>query len=84
MTNLKKILITLPDATLKKHSRMASIKGRTIRKVMGGGGGGRGIFSSHDFFFFSPSACAGIFLQVKLSALIFFFREILLCLSFTN
>ena len=39
-------------------------KGRTIRKVMGGGGGGegggRGIFSLHDFFF-SPTACAGIF-----------------------
>ena len=33
-------------------------KGRAIRKVMGGGGGG--IFSLHEFFF-SLTACAGIF-----------------------
>ena len=54
-------------------------KGRTIRKVMGG----RGIFSSHDFFF-RPLLVQEFFLQVKPSALIFFFRQILLCLPFTN
>ena len=59
-------------------------KGRTIRKVMGGGGGGRrGIFSLHDFFF-RPLLVQEFFLQVKPSARIFFFRQILLCLSFTN
>ena len=46
-------------------------KGRTIRKVMGGGGG-RGIFSSHDFFF-SPSACAGIFFAGETLYTNFFF-----------
>ena len=35
-------------------------------------------------FFFSPTACAGIFLQVKPSARIFFFRQRLLCLLFSN
>ena len=44
-------------------------KGRAIRKVIGGGVGG--IFSLHEFFF-SLSACAGIFFQVNPSARIFF------------
>ena len=46
-------------------------KGRTIRKVMGGGGEG-------DFklaqFFFSPSACAGIFFAGKTLCTNFFFQ----------
>ena len=45
-------------------------KGRTIRKVMGGGGEG-------DFqlarFFFSPSACAGIFFAGETLCTNFFF-----------
>ena len=67
--------------------RLKPLQGRTIRKVMGGGGGGggRGIFSSHDCFF-SPSACAGIFFagETLRTNFFFFFRQILLCLSFTN
>ena len=44
-------------------------KGRTIRKVMGG----RGIFSLQDFFF-SPSACAGIFFARETLCTNFFFQ----------
>ena len=46
-------------------------KGRTIRKVMGGGGGW-GIFSLQEFFF-SLSACAGIFFSVDTLCTNFFF-----------
>ena len=61
------------------RARSIQPKGRTIRKVMGG----RGIFSLHDFFF-RPLLVQEFFLQVKPSTRIFFFRQILLCLSFTN
>ena len=44
---------------------------------MGGGGGGRGIFSLHDFFF-SLTACAGIFFSGETLCTNFFFRQILL------
>ena len=61
-------------------------KGRTIRKVMGGGGGGgEGDFQLARFSFFSPSACPGIFFAGETLCTNFFvFRQILLCLSFTN
>ena len=57
------------------------IKGRTIRKVIGGGEGRGGEFSACTNFFFLLTACAGIFFQVKPSARIFFFRQILLFFS---
>ena len=57
-------------------------KGRTIRKVMGGGGGGE--FSARTIVFFRPLLVQEFYLQVKPSARFFFFRQILLCLSFTN
>ena len=52
-----------------------STKGRTIRKVKGGGGGW-GIFSWYDFFF-SRTACAGIFFPGE-TPCTNFFRQILL------
>ena len=54
-------------------------KGRTIRKVMGGGGGW-GIFSLYEFFF-SRTACAGIFFPGETPCTNFFFRQILLFLT---
>ena len=65
------------DLAIQKKT--VNSKGRTIRKVMGG----RGIFSLHDFFF-RPLLVQEFFLQVKPSARIFFFRQRLLCLSFSN
>ena len=41
----------------KLRSSAYGTMGRTIRKVMGGGGG----FSARTNFFFSPTACGGIF-----------------------
>ena len=50
-------------------------------KSDGGRGGG---FSACTIVFFRPLLVQEFFLQVKPSARIFFFRQILLCLSFTN
>ena len=44
---------------LRGRSRQVTIKGRTIRKVMGGGVGN---FQLARIFFFSLTACAGMFL----------------------
>ena len=51
-------------------------------KSEGGGGGGEGIFSLHDFFY--PLLVQDFFFRVKPSAGIFFFKQILICLAFTN
>ena len=51
-------------------------KGGTIRKVMGG----MGDFQLARVFFFSPTACGGIFFAGEtLCTNFFFFRQILLC-----
>ena len=64
-------LSPLPPPPPKSYMRTSSDnKGRTIRKVMGG----RGIFSLHDFFF-SPSACAGIFFAGETLCTNFFFSD---------
>ena len=52
-------------------------RGRTIRKVMGAGGWG-GEFSACTNFFFSLTACAGIFFSGEPLCTNFFFRQILL------
>ena len=54
-------------------------KGRTIRKVMGGGGG-EGDFQLARFFF-SPSACAGIFFAGETLCTNFFFQRNILNLK---
>ena len=71
---LKRTLVNRARKYMRSKDAQCNTKGRTIRKVMGGGWG---IFSLHEFFF-SLTACAGIFFQVNPSARIFFFRQILL------
>ena len=66
-------------AYLNEASPCSLLKGRTIRKVMGGGGGW-GIFSLYEFFF-SRTACAGIFFPGEFPCTNFFFRQILLFLT---
>ena len=61
----------------------SGLKGRTIRKVMGGGGGDGG-FSACMIIFFSPTGCAGIFFAGETFLQEFFLRQILLCMLFTN
>ena len=59
-TNLRRFCPTV-IGTVFWNNVLQTVKGRTIRKLMGGGGGGKGDFQLARFYFFALCLCRNFF-----------------------